>query len=157
KLIALERLTEEQIRDKEGSISGTVSLSGTTVDPTDEGELQFNDAVFTVSTINSRFTLSNEAMQIDNSGVYLESFDITDEENNNFTVYGDVLTEDLTNPAFDLSLNADNFQALNSSSEDNDLFYGKLILNTDLQITGDLNQLHIKGDLLIRDESDLTF
>src|SRR5690606_32496059 len=34
---------------------------------------------------------------------------------------------------------------------------GKLILNTDLQISGDLNQPHVKGNLLIRDDSDLTF
>lgn len=157
KLIALERLTEEQIRDTEGTISGNISLSGTTTDPVYEGEFQFNEAVFTVSTLNSRFTLSNEAVRLDNEGVYLDAFSITDADNNDFTVDGEVLTEDFANPVFDLNLNAENFQALNSSSDDNDLFYGTLILNTDLQISGDLNQPQVKGSLLIRDDTDLTF
>ncbi|MEX2593238.1 MAG: translocation/assembly module TamB domain-containing protein [Anditalea sp.] len=157
KLIALERLSDEQIRDSEGSISGDIHLSGTTTDPTYEGDFQFNNAVFTVSTLNSRFNLSDESVSIDNSGLYLNTFNITDEENNNFTLDGEVLTEDFTNPIFNLSLNAENFQALNSSREDNDLFYGKFNLNADIDISGDLNQPIINGKLQINDESDLTF
>src|SRR5690606_28373371 len=79
KLVALERFTNEQIRDTEGDISGNIQLSGTTADPVYEGSLQFNNAIFTVSTINSRFTLSNEAINLDNSGIYLDAFRITDE------------------------------------------------------------------------------
>jgi hypothetical protein len=157
KLIALEKLSDEQIRNSEGSISGEIHLSGTTTDPTYEGDLQFNNAIFTVSTLNSRFNLSEEAISIDNSGLYLNNFTITDEENNNFTLDGEVLTEDFTNPVFDLSLNAQNFQALNSSREDNDLFYGKLNLNADFDVSGDLNQPNVNGKLQINDQSNLTY
>src|SRR5690606_8683005 len=67
------------------------------------------------------------------------------------------LTEDLTNPVFNLKLDAENFQALNSTREDNDLFYGDLIMNANIAITGDLNQPNVKGRLKINDDSELTF
>src|SRR5690606_4520979 len=62
KLQAIEGLSGQQIRDTQGNISGNVSLSGTTTAPIYEGDFQFNDAVFTVSTLNSQFKLSNESL-----------------------------------------------------------------------------------------------
>src|SRR5690606_1957146 len=108
-LQAVEALSGEQIRDAEGNISGQVQLSGTTVNPIYEGDFRFNDAVFTVSTLNSRFALSNEALNVDNSGLYFNNFTITDSDNNSFVIGGEVLTEDMTNPSFNLKLIAENF------------------------------------------------
>lgn len=157
KLKAIEDLSGEQIEDAEGSISGKVQLSGTTASPIYKGDFQFNDAVFTVSMVNSRFTLSNEVLNIDNSGLYLDNFTITDADNNTFIASGEVLTEDLTNPVFDLKLDAKNFQALRSTREDNDLFYGDLNLNADVTIGGDLNQPHVNASLKINNDSEITF
>lgn len=157
KLIALEKLSGEQISDTEGSISGDIQLTGTTSDPTYEGDFQFNNAIFTVSTLNSRFQISDESISLDNSGLYLNDFSITDTENNSFTIDGEVLTEDLTNPVFNLALHAENFQALNSSREDNDLFYGNLNFDADINVTGDLNLPVVNGKLRVNDVSDLTF
>ena len=156
-LQAVEALSGEQIRDAEGNISGQVQLSGTTVNPIYEGDFRFNDAVFTVSTLNSRFALSNETLNVDNSGLYLNNFTITDSDNNSFVIGGEVLTEDMTNPSFNLKLIAENFRALNSSREDNDLFYGDLVMNANFAITGDLNQPNVKGRLKINNDSELTF
>ena len=157
KLQAIEGLSGQQIRDTEGNISGSVQLSGTTVNPSYEGDFQFNDAVFTVSALNSQFKLSNESLNIDNSGLYLNNITIMDSENNTFNLNGEVLTEDLTNPTFNLKLVAENFQALNSSREDNDLFYGDLNMNANFAVTGDLNQPQVKGRLKINNNTELTF
>ena len=157
KLQAIEGLSGQQIRDTQGNISGNVSLSGTTTDPIYEGDFQFNDAVFTVSTLNSQFKLSNESLNIDNSGLYLNNISIMDSDNNTFSLNGEVLTADLTNPTFNLKVVAENFQALNSSREDNDLFYGDLNMNANIAVTGDLNQPQVKGRLKINNDTELTF
>lgn len=157
KLKAVEELSGEQIEDAEGSISGNVRLTGTIADPIYKGDFQFNEAVFTVSTINSRFTLSNEALDVDNSGLFLNNFTITDSDGHDFVVGGEVLTDDLANPSFNLTLDADNFQALHSTREDNDLFFGDLNMSSSIKITGDLNQPHVNGRLKINNDSDLTF
>lgn len=157
KLKAIEGLSGEQIRDAEGFISGQVDVSGTTANPIYKGDFRFNEAVFTVSTLNSRFRLSDEVLNVDNSGLYLNNFTITDSDNNNFVIGGEVLTEDFANPSFNLKLNAENFRALNSSREDNDLFYGDLLMNANINITGDLNLPIVKGRLKINNDSELTF
>src|SRR5690606_15519980 len=89
--------------------------------------------------------------------LYLNNFTITDSDNNSFVIGGEVLTEDMTNPSFNLKLIAENFRALNSSREDNDLFYGDLVMNANFAITGDLNQPNVKGRLKINNDSELTF
>lgn len=157
RLQAIEGLSGDQIQEAEGYISGQVRLSGTTANPLYEGDFSFNDAVFTVSTLNSRFTLSNEALTVDNSGLYLDNFTITDSDNNSFVIGGEVLTEDMANPSFNLKLDAENFRALNSTREDNDLFYGDLLMNANIAITGDLNLPIVKGRLKINNDSELTF
>lgn len=157
RLQAIEALSGEQISEAEGYVSGQVRLSGTTADPVYEGDFRFNDAVFTVSTLNSRFRLSDEVLNVDNSGLFLNNFTITDAENNSFVIGGEVLTEDMANPTFNLKLNAENFRALNSTREDNDLFYGDLLMNANIALTGDLNQPHVKGRLKINNDSELTF
>lgn len=157
KLKAIEGLSGEQIREAEGFLSGQVDVSGTTANPIYEGDFRFNEAVFTVSTLNSRFTLSDEVLNLDNTGLYLSNFTITDADNNNFVIDGEVLTEDMTNPSFNLKLNAENFRALNSTREDNDLFYGDLLMNANINITGDLNLPIVKGRLKINNDSELTF
>src|SRR5690606_37091510 len=145
------------LREAEGFISGQVDVAGTTANPIYEGDFRCNDAVFTVSSWNSRFTLSDEALHLDNSGLYLSNFTITESDDNNFVIDGDVLTEDMTNPSFNLKLNAENFRALNSTREDNDLFYGDLLMNANINITGDLNLPIVKGRLKINNDSELTF
>lgn len=156
-LKGIEEFSGDEIRDAEGSISGNIKVEGTTADPFYEGNLQFNKAVFTVSTLNSRFRLSDESLNVDNSGLYLENFTITDEKNNSFTLNGEVLTTELTNPAFNLALNAENFQLLNSTRDDNELFFGKANISADIDIAGNLDQPRVGGRVKINDETDLTF
>ncbi len=65
--------------------------------------------------------------------------------------------EALTNPAFDLSLKADAFQVLNSTEEDNELFYGKASFDADMTVKGNLSLPVVKGKLRIRKITDLTY
>ncbi|MBU2061700.1 MAG: translocation/assembly module TamB, partial [Bacteroidetes bacterium] len=60
-----------------------------------------------------------------------------------------ITTDDLTNPGFDLTLVAENFKAVNSKPQDNDLYYGEMYLNNDLRIKGDLNNPVIDGTIKV--------
>jgi hypothetical protein len=51
-------------------------------------------------------------------------------------INGAINTKNFSNPGFDLTLDADNFQALNSKEKDNDLFYGEMYLDNHLTIRG---------------------
>lgn len=153
----LQGLLAEQLRDGEGSISGHAKVSGTTVDPVYEGEFSFKDFAVTVNAINSKFTVLDETVRLDNDGVYMDDFTLNDREGNTFIISGSVLTESLTNPSFDLQLVANNFRVLNSTREDNELFFGTGILDANLGIQGDLTLPKIDARLKVKSGTNLTF
>ena len=87
----------------------------------------------------------------------LNDFAIEDENGNMITADGNATFEELTNPAFNLNFEAQNFQLLNSTAEDNDLYFGKLTFDASAELTGDLDLPKLNLDLTIKDESDLTY
>lgn len=153
----IEALSNDAISESDGLISAAVEISGTPNDPKYLGTLDFNQVEFLVNELNSRFRMADEQLEVNNSGLFLDNFVIADGNQNTFSLDGDILTENLTNPSFDLKLNADNFGVVNSSSEDSDLFYGDVSLDADLDITGDLNIPKVRGSLKVVDGSNLTF
>ena len=156
-LEAVEGLADGAIKDASGFVAGNVKLTGTSAEPKYEGKFDFNQVDFNVATLNSVFKIENETINLDNSGLYLDTFEITDANNNGFIVDGDILTENLTDPSFDLSLKADAFQVLNSTEKDNELFYGKASFDADMSVKGKLSLPKVDGKLRIRKITDITF
>lgn len=157
KMAALEGFTQGAIKNGSGSFSGNISLTGTVQEPQYEGSLNFNQAKFNLAMLNAPFTLPNETLTLDNQGFYFDDFDIEDNDNNTLTLNGKITTENFLNPGFDLDVQAQNFQLLNSTEEDNDLFYGKAVVDVDAQITGNLNLPVVDADIEINENTDFTY
>ncbi len=149
-------LSQDQILDGSGYLSGTITANGTTTDPKYEGEFQFHEASFVPAQLSTKYLLSNESIRIDNAGVYLDNFTIRDTENNTFSIEGTVFTESYINPSFDLKLTAKNFMAVNSTDRENDLIYGKASLDANVTIRGDLVLPVVRAELGIKNNTDLT-
>ncbi|MBD8487567.1 translocation/assembly module TamB domain-containing protein [Echinicola sp. CAU 1574] len=157
KLLVLEELMPENFSEAAGALKGNFKVAGTTSEPKYEGEFAFENAAIKVNTLNSKFSLPTEPLRVDNQGVYFDQVTFKDTEGNNFSLDGTVNTVDPTNLAFDLKLNAQKFQLLNSTREDNDLFYGKANVNADVTISGDMNLPKIDAKLGVNEGTDLTF
>jgi translocation and assembly module TamB len=69
---------------------------------------------------------------------------------------GNINAKDFANMELDLRVNARNWQALNSTKKDNDLFYGKLFLNTNMRMRGTTAKPDIEGSLNILPGTDFT-
>ena len=153
----IESFAEGAITNSEGAISGTVKVSGTTTDPEYIGDFTFNNTQFKVADLNSVFKISNEKLKINNSGLFLDNFEINDNNNNSFTLNGAIKTKELTNPSFDLNLKADAFQVINSTKEDNELFYGKASMDADITVKGNMSLPIVSGLLRVRKVTDITY
>lgn len=156
KMKAIEGFLDESIAQTEGSLSGKIKIDGIPNDPDYKGTLNFNNASLLVNAFNSTFKLPEEQIKVDNSGIFLSQFTIKDGEDNSFIVDGGILTEDISNPEFNLTLKANDFQALNSTEEDFDFFYGKVSVTADLAITGDLNVPKVRGSMKVNEGSNFT-
>jgi len=156
-LKVIEDFSFGQLKDTQGYLSGRIDVAGTTTSPEYTGTINFNETDFNVATLNSVFKITEQSLKIDNDGIYLGNFQITDANGSNFTLDGSVGTKELLNPIFDLSLKARQFQFLNSTEKDNELFYGKTNIDMDLTLEGDLRLPVIDGKLRVREGSVVTY
>jgi hypothetical protein len=132
----IEALSGSELKNSKGYLSGNIKLGGTIQDPVYSGELFFKEAEFLVSSINAKFSLPDERIQINNSGLVFNDFSIRDEAGASFVINGNLITEDISDIGFDLKLETKNFQIINSTREDNDLFFGNANVDLDMKIGG---------------------
>jgi len=157
KISAIEGFSDGEITNAAGSFSGDIKVGGTTAETQYEGDISFDNARFTIATLNAGFRLNNESLRLNNEGLFLDQFQIEDENGNNFVVDGSILTETLTNPDFDLKFNAKNFRLLNSTNADNELFYGTAVVDIDATLTGNLNLPRLDAELNVGEETNVTY
>ena len=157
KMKALEGFSQGEIVDGEGAFSGDFHIKGSLKEPGYDGNLNFNDAGFKVAKLNAGFKLKNENLKINNKGLFMDNFVIRDENDNTFSVDGNVGTESFLNPTLDLKLVAKNFQVLNASEEDNEFLYGKASFDADVKITGDLDIPKIDMKVSVTKNTDVTY
>ncbi len=154
---ALEGFTNGAIKDSRGNIYGKIALNGTLDNRNIDGKINFNDIAFIATAVNNLYKVDKESVAIiNNKGIQLNTFTITDTANNSLVIDGAVNTPDFINYGFDLKVRADNFQAINSTNKDNKLFYGKMVFSTRLNITGTPEHPVIDGDLTINDKTNFT-
>ncbi|MGN6543317.1 MAG: translocation/assembly module TamB domain-containing protein [Ginsengibacter sp.] len=154
---ALEGFTKGNLKDATGNMYGKIALNGSLKSPNIDGRLQFNNTAFNVTKLNNVFKIDKSAIAIiNNKGIELNQFTIRDEANNAIVIDGAVNTPDFFNYTFNLKINAQNFQAINSTNKDNKLFYGKMVFSTRLTVTGTPTHPVVDGDLTINDKTDFT-
>jgi len=144
------------IRNASGTINGNVKINGTTSNPDVNGSLNFNKASFVLTLLGSRFTIDNEKLSVNNDGFSFQDFSIRDSANNALTLNGAINTNNFINYHFDLYVKASNFLVLNSTKKQNDVYYGRLNISTDLHLTGTEASPSLDGALTVNDGTNLT-
>lgn len=144
------------ISDASGFISGNFDISGTFDKPDVNGALNFNNTGFSPTMLGSHFRIDKEQIKFDNTGIHFDSFTILDSTKNQLNLDGDMLTTNFVNYKFDLNLNAKNFEALNSTKQNNRLFYGQFYFDTDLHIRGTELSPAVNGRLTVNDKTKFT-
>lgn len=155
-LKSIQGFTFGNIDKSSGFLSGKFKVTGTSDQPRINGELKFNNGAFIVTSLNSAYQLLNDKITFNNQGLVFDRFSLADADNNTLTVNGKVNTSNYIDYGFDLRVRADNFQAINSTAKDNDLYYGTLFLDTRLTIKGDLNKPIVEGTIKINEDTQLT-
>jgi translocation and assembly module TamB len=156
-LAILEPLTFGQLKEMKGVLSGNFSMQGRSSDPSMSGNVNFRDASFLSTYANARFTLPDERIYLRDDDLVLERFSILDEKKNEAVISG--LVTKMESGAFRLRLNllTKNFHLLNTTEDDNDLFYGKVGLNTRASITGTSTNPIVRADISLSEESEVTY
>lgn len=155
-LKSVQGFTMDNVKDGKGYFTGQFKISGNTSNPKLIGELKFNDIAFTATKLNAKFKSMNDKLVFGDNVILLDNFTIKDEKNNDLTINGKLNNQDYANLGFDLTVDADNFKAVNSTAKDNDTFYGQLFLDNHLLVKGSMNNPIVEGNVKINKDTKFT-
>ncbi|MVX34785.1 translocation/assembly module TamB [Myroides sp. LoEW2-1] len=153
---AFERFTTGMLSEAEGYFSGDINVTGKFTEPKVLGNFKFNDIGFHLDQLNADFRKINETISFTEKGIELDKFSITDVDGNLLVVSGAVLTKSYQDFAFDLGIKAVDFKAINSTSKDNDMFYGALIFDSDIRIKGNMDKPIVNGKIEVGKKTNFT-
>lgn len=119
----LEPLLEGNVTGLSGLLRGNISITGTTSRPDINGYIDVKNAYLTVDFLKARYSI-NDRIQIQNSDIQFNNFRIYDVNNRQALLNGTVQTDYFKDIRMNLNLVPTNFQFMNTTERDNELFYG---------------------------------
>jgi hypothetical protein len=150
---SIQGFTMGNMTEGTGDLSGKFKITGNSNAPKVAGELNFNNAAFRITQLNSYFKTNQEKITFNNDIITFDKFTLNDENDNELYVDGTIQSPDFKNYNFGLTIVANDFRAIHSKAADNDLFYGDLFLDTKLNIKGTLESPVIGGNIKINDKT----
>lgn len=156
-LKSIEGLSFGQLHDSEGYISGELNISGTTESPSILGNLKFNQVGFGITSLNSSFKDINDNVAFTSKGIEFNNFKIEDTDDNSLTLNGAILTKAYQDFDFDLRLHTRNFKVVNSDKTTNQMMYGTMAVNANINIKGNLDLPKVDGQITVTDATEFTF
>ncbi len=145
KLTVLEPFVKKLVSNLKGNISADLTVKGPLSKPHINGDVSFDRGEMTVNYLKTPYTL-NDKIQIDNSVIQLNDLILEDAEGNEAKANGTVDLNNLDDPTIRVSLNATNFMALNTTSKDNSLYYGRAYATGDFSFNGPTSSMLINID-----------
>jgi hypothetical protein len=145
------------IKNSSGNITGALKITGTTTAPAVRGDINFNKVAFNVSMLNSYFTMPQESITFNDEGIRFNDFTLVDSTNNKAVISGSIYTKTYTDFKFGMNIKANNFRVINSTKADNKLFYGKLYMDTDIKVRGDMAKPVVDATLTVNEKTDMAF
>ncbi|MCB0553322.1 MAG: translocation/assembly module TamB domain-containing protein [Phaeodactylibacter sp.] len=139
-LHSLDPFLQELIHDSEGYLSGQFTLKGSPDEPDLNGVLQLNQIKTVVDYVNIPYRITDGAISFSEDKIDFGEIQMLDPNGQKATLSGVINHRFFKNMSMGLHFKAARFQFLNTTEKDNGLYYGKLILQTDVAIQGPLEE-----------------
>jgi hypothetical protein len=153
---SLQPFTLDKLKESEGFLNGKLDVKGKASNPSVNGNIKFNSVGFIMVPLNSKFKLINDNIVFQTDKIIFTDFKVQDEKGNPLKINGSIDSKDYTNLGINLNVVGDNFRAVNSKVKANDLFYGELYLNTDLDIKGTFENPIVDGTIKVNPDTKFT-
>lgn len=134
-LTHIEPILEGNVYGLEGYVSGNIDIAGTIDRPVLNGVVRVNDGLGTIDFTKTRYRMSDPIF-IENSNIFFRNFRIYDSGNRIASLNGAIRTNFFKEITLDLNLSPNNFQFLNTTERDNELFYGTVFATGQARLTG---------------------
>lgn len=121
--------------DIRGTASGTLKLTGTTDNPLLNGNIYTPKTSLVVNYLKTKYNISS-TFPVVNNAIRFKNTEVLDIENNKAYIRGEINYRRFKELAVDLTIEAYNFESLNTTANDNAMFYGKAFTTGTVKIKG---------------------
>lgn len=121
--------------DLKGLATGELKVDGTIREPVFNGEINAQKVSFMVNYLKTRYSFSKPVKIRDNT-ILFSNVIIYDSKGNQSELNGKITHRFFKNFYFDLKVKSENFEFLNTTEKDNNLFYGKAYATGTVDIFG---------------------
>lgn len=156
-LKTVEAFAPSQLNNASGYLTGSMRIRGKASKPAISGKITFKDAQFTLVAINNRISMNNESISLNETGIHFSRFTVLDQSNQPLVLNGDIFTTDLMKMRFNLDVKSNRFTVLNSTARNNKLYYGRIIVNSQIRIRGTQDLPVVDADIRLIEGSNLTY
>ncbi len=133
---------------KLGSNDGALSLNG---------EISFSNFGLKVIPLETWLTIPDKKIEIKNNSFIFNNFTVIDSLKRPLTVNGNITFYNPENILADLRVKTDKILVMNTTPTDNSSFFGSMIINSGLSITGQVFSPTIKGNIDLESGTNLTY
>jgi len=127
-----------------GTISGSYKIQGKPNEPEFSGEGSVTNGQVMVNYLKTQYHFEGN-VKLSKNALTLEEFELVDGLKNKAMLNGDISHTNFTNTYINLSARFQNFQVLNTSAKDNDLFYGTAYATGRVSLVGPVSNLKISA------------
>jgi len=156
-VMLLQSTVGKYIDSLEGTASGELDLLMETERPLLDGEIRLKDVNLNVIKLKSHFSIPDDKLVVRHSRLNLDRFTILDSLQRPLYLDGTIAFENPDSITVDLNVKTDNLRVLNTTVKDDPNFFGTIILNSGLDISGPVKQPVIKGLLVLEKGTDITY
>ncbi|WP_439648023.1 translocation/assembly module TamB domain-containing protein [Belliella calami] len=143
-LSILEPFLSDYLTQMGGTINGDLDISGSMTAPNVIGSGRINGGTLKINYLNTFYTIDGNIVFGSNEISFRELL-LKDINGNIARMRGGISHDNFNDFILDISSNLENFQVLNTSARDNELFYGAAYVTGTLNIFGAANNLDINA------------
>ncbi len=141
----LEPFFKDDISKVGGTVSGTISLTGMIPTPILKGDVSVYNGRFRYNYLNTLYYFDDK-VHFDNNEISVKNLQLRDEDDNVAVLNGGVFHDGFRSFVLSLKGRMRNFQVLNTTLKDNELFYGKAYVTGDMELLGAIDNLTIRAN-----------
>lgn len=140
----LEPFLSDYLTQMGGTVNGELDISGTLNAPVVIGSARVNGGTLKINYLNTFYTVDGNLV-FGNNEISFRELLLKDVNGNLARMRGGITHDRFQDFILDISSNLENFQVLNTSARDNELFYGTAYVSGTLDIFGAANNLDINA------------
>ncbi|MBL7940929.1 MAG: translocation/assembly module TamB [Flavobacteriales bacterium] len=140
----------------QGEVTGTIEVTGNLEHPQVNGEVEMVDAGLRIDYLNTLYTFTHK-VKVAPDMFALDLVTVRDEEGHTARIGGTILHNGLKEWNFNVWGEMNNLMVLNTTVNDNALYYGKAYATGDLEVSGSIDLLEIVVDASTAPGTDIHF